>query len=267
MSRLCANNVGAVTITSEWDLAVEELRLASVNRAGGLPLWARVAAGLRTLIDSGQLPVGTRIESEVTLAERLGISRPTLRRAMQELVEAGALTRKPGVGTVVVRPAMHRPIELTSLYDDLAKAGRKPETQVLELEVVPASDAMALALRIPPRSTVTSMRRLRSTDGEPLALMYNVVPVQVARITKSELQRSGLYTLLREVGAHPSTANEVIGARAATRDEASVLGLKAGDAVLTMSRSTWGLDGRGLEYGSHIYRADRYAFEQSVSVY
>jgi DNA-binding GntR family transcriptional regulator len=264
---LCANNLGAMTTTSDWDAAVEELRLATEDQVGGLPLWARVAAALRALIEGGQLPVGTRIESEVSLAERLGISRPTLRRAMQELVEAGALTRKPGLGTVVVRPAMHRPIELTSLYDDLAKAGRKPETEVLELEVVPASDAMALALRIPPRSAVTSMRRLRSTNGEPLALMHNVVPVQVARIGKSELQKRGLYTLLREVGAHPSSANEVIGARVATRDEASILGVKSGDAVLTMTRSTWGLDGRGLEYGSHIYRADRYAFEQSVSVY
>jgi DNA-binding GntR family transcriptional regulator len=256
-----------MSITSDWDAAVEELRLAAQDRSGGLPLWARVTAGLRQLIESGQLPVGTHIESEVTLAERLGVSRPTLRRAMQELVSEGSLSRKPGLGTEVVQATVHRPIALTSLYDDLAKGGRQPDTRVLEFEVVPASDAIALTLRIPPRSAVTSMRRLRSSGGEPLALMHNVVPVQVARLSRPALQHNGLYALLREVGAHPDTATEVIGARVATAEEAGVLGIKRGDAVLTMSRSAWGLDGRGIEYGSHIYRADRYAFEQSVSVH
>lgn len=190
-----------------------------------------------------------------------------MRRALQHLVDQGFLTRKPGLGTQVVRPAaVRRSIELTSLYDDLAKSGRTPRTDVLSFDVVPASDAIAMALRIPPRSPVTTMQRLRLSNGEPLALLQNTVPVDVARFTRADLQRSGLYALLREVGAHPDTANEVIGARVATSGEAVILGIKRGAALLTMSRSAWGVDGRGIEYGSHIYRADRYAFEQSVNV-
>ncbi len=252
--------------TVDWDDVVAALRASAWDSASALPLWARVAAGLSDLVSTDRLPVGTRVESEVTLAKRLGISRPTLRRAMQELVNQGVLIRKPGLGTQVVSPAVHRPIELTSLYDDLVKSGRAPHTEVLSFEVVPASDTVALTLRIPARSEVTTMQRLRYANGEPLALLTNTIPTDVARFTRSDLARGGLYALLRQAGAQPRTATEVIGARVATAEEARVLGVKRGAAVLTMSRSATGFDGRGIEYGSHIYRADRYAFEQSVSL-
>jgi DNA-binding GntR family transcriptional regulator len=231
-----------------------------------MPLWALVATRLQERIESGRIPLGARIENEVSLAERLGISRPTMRRAMQHLVDRGMLVRKPGAGTQVVLPEVRRPVELTSLHDDLVKSGREPRTEVLSFEVVPATDSLAIALRIPPRSEVTSVQRLRYAAGEPLALMHNLVPVQVARLSRADLERQGLYACLRAAGdAQPSTATEVIGARVATPGECSVLGIKRGSAVLTMTRTAWSADGRGVEYGSHIYRADRYAFEHSVT--
>lgn len=253
-------------MSTDWDDVVADLRRSTQDRDSAMPLWARVANRLNELVETDRLPVGTRIENEVTLAERLGISRPTLRRAMQELVNQGVLVRKPGSGTQVVSPSVRRPIELTSLYDDLAKSGRSPHTEVLAFDTVPASDTIAQTLRIPARSEVTTIQRLRYANGEPLALLHNTIPVDVARLSRSDLQKGGLYALLRQVGAQPRTANEVIGARVATAEEAHVLGIKRGAAVLTMSRSAWGADGRGIEYGSHLYRADRYAFEQSVSL-
>jgi DNA-binding GntR family transcriptional regulator len=227
-------------------------------------LHALVAARLQELIETGGLPVGARIENEVRLAERLGISRPTMRRAMQHLVDRGLVFRKPGFGTEVVMPAVRRPIELTSLYDDLVKVGRQPRSEVLSFEAIPASDAVALALRIPPRTEVTSIERLRYADGQPLALMRNLIPVHIARLARADLQRHGLYELLRAASAVPKTAHEVIGARVATAEEAGSLDIKRGAAVLTMTRTAWNAEGRGIEYGSHVYRADRYAFEHTV---
>ena len=93
-------------------------------------------------------PVGARIENEVSLSERMGVSRPTMRRAMQDLVDRGLIVRQPGAGTQVVMPEVRRPIELTSLHDDLVKSGRQPRTEVLSFEIIPASDSSAMALRI-----------------------------------------------------------------------------------------------------------------------
>src|SRR5258708_5008128 len=128
-----------------WDEVVAELRISLGDRSTALPLHALVAARLEELIETGGVPVGARIESEVTLAQRLGISRPTMRRAMQHLVDRGLLSRKPGFGTEVVMPTVRRPVELTSLYDDLVNAGRDPRTEVLSIEVIPASDSLAFA--------------------------------------------------------------------------------------------------------------------------
>jgi DNA-binding GntR family transcriptional regulator len=246
------------------DDAIAELRVTLDDRSSPLPLHALVAARLQELIETGGLPVGTRLENEVSLAGRLGISRPTVRRAMQHLVDQGLIFRKPGFGTEVVMPEVRRPVELTSLYDDLAKAGRQPRSDVLSFEVIPASDAAALALRIPPRTEVTSFERLRYADGLPLALMHNLVPVHIARLLRADLQRHGLYEQLRTVSVVPKTATEVIGARAATPHEAGMLGIRRGAAVLTMTRTAWNADERGIEHGSHVYRADRYAFAQTV---
>lgn len=257
---------GLTNLGDDWESTVAVLRVSDADRARPLPLWSLVATRLEGLIESGRLAGGSRIENEVALAEKLGISRPTMRRALQELVHKGLLVRKPGVGTLVLSPDVRRPVALTSLFDDLVSSGRDPRTTVLSLAVVPASDSLALSLRIPPRSEVTSVRRLRYANGEPLALMTNHVPLGVARLTRAQLEQQGLYQCIREAGVSwPATATEVIGARIASPEECADLGLDIGSAVLTMTRTAWDAAGRGVELGSHIYRADRYAFEHHVS--
>jgi DNA-binding GntR family transcriptional regulator len=77
--------------------------------------------------------------------------------------------------------------------------------------VIPAPDEVALALGVPPRTRVTAMDRLRYADGEPLALLHNLVPTSVAQFTKAELQSHGLYQLLRNARALPEVADEIIG--------------------------------------------------------
>ncbi len=93
-----------------------------VDRNSPVPLYFQVAQHLEHLIESGELAPGTRLENEIDLADRLGLSRPTMRRAIEYLVDRGLLVRKRGVGTQVVHAKVRRQVELTSLYDDLAKA-------------------------------------------------------------------------------------------------------------------------------------------------
>jgi DNA-binding GntR family transcriptional regulator len=241
------------------------VRPVEVDRTSPVPLYFQVATRLQDLIEKGEIGVGARIENEVDLAERLGVSRPTTRRAIQYLVERGMLVRKRGVGTQVVHPKVRRPVELSSLYDDLVNAERTPRTEVLELRMVPASQEVAEALEIDPGTEVTWIERLRYAGGEPLALMHNAIPAGLLPLTEQDLAERGLYELLRRAGFVPRIATQVIGARSATATEARILGEKRGASLLTMTRTAWDAGGRALEYGSHVYRASRYSFELNLS--
>ena len=108
-----------------------------LERSSPVPLYFQVAQAFEKAILDGELRPGDRFENELALAKRLNLSRPTTRRAIQELVDKGMLVRKRGVGTQVVQSSVHRPVELTSLFDDLARAGQEPATKVLEYTIGP----------------------------------------------------------------------------------------------------------------------------------
>ncbi len=116
---------------------------ADLDRTGPVPLYYQVSRRLEAAIRSGEVPPGVRLENEIAIGERLGLSRPTVRRAIQELVDKGLLVRRRGVGTQVVQGQVTRPVELTSLYEDLQSTHHQPATRVLALEVTAASDAIA----------------------------------------------------------------------------------------------------------------------------
>src|SRR6185437_12009546 len=120
-----------------------------------VPLYFQVAQRLEQMIESGELATGTRLENEIDLADRLGLSRPTMRRAIESLVGKGLLVRKRGVGTQVLHPKVQRQVELTSLYEDLA--------QTTAIRARGCSVSAASRLPTPWRSSSGSPRAPRST--------------------------------------------------------------------------------------------------------
>ncbi|AEF42401.1 GntR family transcriptional regulator [Hoyosella subflava] len=237
-----------------------EIRL---DRSSPLPLYYQLAAAFEQAIHEGSLNPGDRVENEVALAERLNLSRPTTRRAMQELVDKGLVVRKRGVGTQVVQAPLHRQVELTSLYDDLMRAGKKPGTSMLEYRPHPADAEVARELNLQPGDEVVLIRRLRTSDGEPIALMSNYLPAEIVP-PEEELAARGLYEVLRVRGVHIRIARQRIGAQAASRDEAVLLEEKTGAPLLTMQRTAFDDAGRAVEFGKHLYRANRYSFETTL---
>jgi DNA-binding GntR family transcriptional regulator len=235
-----------------------------VDRNSPVPLYFQVAQHLEHLIESGELATGTRLENEIGLADQLGLSRPTMRRAIQYLVDRGLLVRKRGVGTQVVHAKVRRQVELTSLYDDLDKASRQPRTRVLSFARQPATDALALELGLPDGTDLYVFERLRYADSEPLALMRNHVPAGLLDLTAEDLERHGLYNLLRANGINLRVAKQSIGARAARAAEARALGETRGAPLLTMERAAYDDQGRAVEHGNHLYRASRYTFDLTL---
>lgn len=238
----------------------------ALDRGSPVPLYFQVATALQHMIENGELPVGGRLENEVELAERLGVSRPTMRRAIQYLVERGMLVRRRGVGTQIVHPKVRRPVELTSLYDDLTQSGQEPRTDIRAFTVGPATAHMTETVGVPEGLPVTWFERLRHAGGEPLALMRNAVPLDVLPLDRADLAGRGLYELLRAARHVPRMATQVVGARLATAAEARVLEDSRGAPLLTMSRTAWDERGAAVEYGAHVYRASRYFFELTLTV-
>jgi DNA-binding GntR family transcriptional regulator len=232
-----------------------------VDRTSPVPLYYQVAQELERAIEAGKLKPGTRLDNEIALADSLGLSRPTVRRAIEYLVQRGLLVRKRGVGTQVVHPKVRRPIELTSLYDDLSSAGKRPTTKVLSLEVAPAPDAVAHAFGLAEATPVIALERIRFARDEPLALLHNFIPRGLVDLTAEALERTGLYQLMRAAGVRLHLASQTIGARAATAAEAAALQDRKGASVLTMQRTVFDDAGRAVEYGTHLYRASIYSFE------
>ena len=253
-------------MTAARELSVNRAAMPiRVDRSSPVPLYFQVAQHLEHMIESGELPMGTRLENETDLADQLGLSRPTMRRAIEYLVGRGLLVRKRGIGTQVVHAKVTREVELTSLYDDLAKTGRDPSTRVVSFRTEAAPDALAATLGIPAGTQVYAFERLRYADAEPLALMRNHVPAQLMRLTPADLEAQGLYNLLRANGINLRIAKQAIGARAATPAEARALGEPKGAPLLTMERSAYDDQGRAVEHGHHVYRASRYSFDLTLT--
>lgn len=235
-----------------------------IDRSGPIPLYHQVASRIEAAIIDGTVPAGARIDNEVALGERLGISRPTIRRAIQDLVDKGLLVRRRGIGTQVVHGEVTRKVELTSLFEDLTTADRKPTTVVLDHGQIAADATVADRLGVALGSPVLHMRRLRLADDVPLAVLENYLPEDFLGISRGDLESFGLYQLLSARGVGIRVARQRIGARSAAPEESRVLDIDRHSALLTMDRVAFDSNGRAVEFGHHFYRPDLYSFEVTL---
>jgi DNA-binding GntR family transcriptional regulator len=239
--------------------------IVNLDRSSPVPLYFQVSRQIEAAIEAGELAPGDRLQNEISLADRWGLSRPTMRRAIQELVDKGLLVRRRGIGTQVVRGPVKRPMDLTSLFDDLARSDRRPGTEVLDRELLSAPAWVAERLGVPAGSQVLYLERLRTAQDEPLAVMRNWLPADLAPVLAVEaLESRGLYELMRSTGVHLRIATQRIAARRATAAEARLLSVRKGAPLLTMERVTYDGSGRAVELGSHAYNAETYSIEMTV---
>lgn len=236
----------------------------TLDRGSATPLYSQISEPLEQLIASGELAPGQLIEDEVSMANRLEVSRPTARRALQDLVSRGFLTRRRGAGTRVTPKHARRTLGLTSLNEDLLRAGFTPTTQMISYSVALAGDEQAARLQCAEGTEIIQIVRLRLVDGRPLALMTNLVMADRAP-TLTQLSERGLYACLADRGTRPVSAQQAIGARVVEAAEAEMMNMQPGDPVLTMQRTAYDTAGRVIEYGTHIYNAELYSFNFTLT--
>jgi len=239
----------------------------TLERNSPVPLYYQLAQFIEHAINVGDLAPGDRIENELSLTSRLGLSRPTARQAIQELVNKGLLVRKRGVGTQVVRSQFRRDEKLSSLNEDLAKAGKTPSTVVLDYQVGELHDEIRDVVDAAnvKDSEFIQIRRLRLADDVPLAILTNYLPARY-EITADDLKQRGLYACLNALGVHLKIAHQQISARLMDDEEAKLLDEQPPAACLAVDRLAYDDVGRFVEFGRHIYRPAYYSIQSSLQV-
>lgn len=236
-----------------------------LDRSTPLPIYHQLAREMERAISDGRVVKGDYLHSELELADAWQVSRLTLRRAIQELVDSGLVVRRRGIGTQVVNDTVRHAPKLSSMWDDLAEQGRDPTTTVLAHECVIADDVIAERLALPAGSPVIYLERCRSADGRRLAIMRTWIALTAgADITTEQLGVSGLYRTLRERGIWPHTAVRRVSARAAGPVDASLLGIEVGAPLLIVESTMQDTTGTRVEFTEQVHDGTRYTMELTV---
>lgn len=216
-----------------------------------------VRAYLADLVTT-ELTVGDAIPSERSLTEKFGVSRMTVRQAIDALVTEGVLERAQGRGTFVAPPRADFEMRLTTFGEEARRRGLTPGATVLRSEQVPAPAAVAEALDREPGVPVHLVVRLRTADGSPMSVEESWIPVDLAPDLLDDGVPGSLYAALRERGLDPTWGEEVITAADATPDELQSLQMQGSRAVMRTARRTFGGD-TVVMYSRACYRGDRYS--------
>ncbi|MCW2747595.1 MAG: yvoA 2 [Nocardioidaceae bacterium] len=229
-------------------------------RASESPRYVAIAAEIRDTITNERLDPHTPIASERDLSERHGVSRMTARHALALLESEGFVYRRPPHGTFVSEPRVA--FHIASFSDEISRLGRTPGAVVLWAEERKPTRSVREALGLTANATVHALQRLRSADGEPIAIETTYVP---AALTPGLLEQDlggSLWAVLREeytvlaVSATASIQSVVI-----DDDACKLLGVRSASAGMLLTRRTYDADGRAIEFARDIYRADRASFE------
>jgi len=221
---------------------------------------------VRDLIE--QLHVGDAIPSERQLSLNLGVSRLTIRAALDELAREGHLVRRRGAGTFVSEPKIAQELTMSSFTDDIRSRGMTPGSRTLDLRTVPAGARLGRILHVSPSEPVVVAKRLRLADRESMAIeTLHVRESLIPGLEKADLENGSFYALLRErygitiVGGHqtiePTVTNE---------DESAALGVPLHSPAFLFERVTRSEQDEIVEFVSSIYRGDRYRLVTELSV-
>lgn len=239
--------------------------LAGFARAGAGPgpVYLRLASTLRGLIGLGELTGGDALPSERDLAQAAGLSRVTVRKALDVLAVEGLIERRQGAGSFVTRQIEQPASVLIGFTEDMQRRGTAPASRLIRKAVGPPDPSEMLKLGLSPSDRVLRLSRVRLSDGEPLAIEHAVVP---ARALPSPALSGSLYAALGAQGNAPVRALQRVQAGIASAEEAALLGIAPGDAVLRIERRSFLANGRPIEVTVSAYRGDRYDFIAELSL-
>ena len=228
--------------------------------AGPVPLYHQLKQVLQDGIERGMYKPGDRLPSELELIRQYGISRITVRQALAELEAEGLIVRRHGKGTYVAERRIEQElVRLTDFMEDMQQAGQNPSSRVLAFMHEPASPAVAKALHLKDGTEVVRVDRLRLADGRPMAFDSTWLPLRFGELlTGMDLTQETIYHILETRYAIPVVSGAFsITATTATNQQAAILDISAGAALLLIQRISYTTDDEPVYVQDRYYRPDR----------
>lgn len=214
------------------------------------------------------MEAGDQFPPERDLARELGVSRMTLRRAIDELVARGTVRRRPGTGVFALRPKLGQSLVASSFTQDMLARGMRPGARTLAFESAPAGARIAQELHLHEDDEVVSVTRLRLADEEPLALEELAFPRSLLPdLTADHLEDSSFYELLHaRRGIRVARAEQTIEPTVLDAQEARDLDVPVHSPALQFERLSRGADGTPIEFVRSVYRGDRYQIRAELTI-
>jgi len=234
-----------------------------LDPSGALPLYQQLQRAIREAIHSHVLAPDDALPAERQMASELSVSRITVRKAIDGLVEEGLLVRRQGSGNFVCSRIEKNFAKLTSFSEDMRSRGRTPHSEWLKRAEGAVSPEEALTLRLSPGAPVYRFHRLRFADDSPMCLEYATVAAEA--LPSLSAVGDSLYEALEAAGNRPVRALQQLRALLLNTEQARLLHAREGDAGLLVERGGFLRDGRAVELTQSFFRGDTYDFVAELS--
>jgi GntR family transcriptional regulator len=239
----------------------EAFRIETIDRRTPIPLYYQIAQHLRNDIRERGLRPGDLLGTEEEIQESFQVSRATARKALEELLEEGLVTRITGKGTYVAKPrlAVQLPA-LLSFSAEMKRLGMKPSSRVIDAAWITPDEEVALNLMIEEETQVFRLERVRYSDESPMTHAIDYLPTWVG--LRPDMDYTGsLYEILENVGIPAEESLHTIEATTADPALASHLDVPLGSPLLRCRDIAFDAQGRPLIFGINVWRGDRYSYQ------
>jgi GntR family transcriptional regulator len=240
------------------DQLILDLLAGQLSGQSYQPLYRRLEDAMKQAVASSQIKRGAAIPSERVLSEALGVSRVTVRKAIDGLVSDGLLDRRQGAKTVVSSQLEKSLATMTSFSEDMRSRGMEPGCVWISREISRPSPAEMMALGISSSERVARLKRLRTADGTPIAIEIATLPARF--VPNPQAVKDSLYVYLEAAGALPMRALQRMQAKPASEEERLLLGTPEDASLLVMERRCFLGSGEIVESTRTKYRGDVYDF-------
>jgi GntR family transcriptional regulator len=241
----------------------------SVPLSRSVPAYLQIEEQLADRIEAGEFAPGDVLPTERELTRQLGVSRMTVRAAMDRLVQRDLIVRRQGSGTFVADPKLRQDAsKLRGFFEDTVGQGVTPISRLLEREEMLATRHLAGVLDVSVGESVYRIVRIRSARGMPVVLETSYFPAAVVPgLLGMDLERSSIYRLMdMEFSARPVRARQSLEVATAHGTDASFLEIPSGSSVMLVERVSWDAVGRAVEYARDLYRPDRSRFVTELTL-